>query len=102
MRNIFLIIVVAIATILVIASVVPLIGLIIALSIIYYGVRRFLLTESVGGKVGWAVVFLVGLSMALSNVPALIGCVAFLFLYYVYRDYKQSGKASEQDDWILE
>ncbi|WP_194287468.1 lmo0954 family membrane protein, partial [Gracilibacillus oryzae] len=61
----------------------------ISVIIAYYGVKKFILADTTGGKVFWAIVVLIGVSMSLSNIPALIGVVALVVLYYTYKKWKQ-------------
>ena len=41
------------------------------------------------GKLAWGIVGLIGLSIALSHSPALIGIAALVVLYYGYREWKK-------------
>nr|WP_318539551.1 flagellar basal body rod protein [Terribacillus saccharophilus] len=72
----------------------------ISVAIGYYGLRRFILTDSVGAKIGWGVVIGIGVCISLSNLPALMGLVALAALYYLYRAWKKD-KESEKFDYTL-
>ncbi|GAB2538485.1 lmo0954 family membrane protein [Gracilibacillus alcaliphilus] len=88
-----------IAGIVLLANLGPMIMLAISLVIAYFGVKHFILAETTGGKVGWAIVILIGISMSLSNIPALIGVVALVVLYYAYKKYQQEKETTETLDW---
>ncbi len=75
--------------------------LLISVAIAYYGVRKFILAETTGKKVLWAFVILIGVSMSLSNIPALIGIVALVVLYYTYKKWKQEKENTYYNDDYL-
>ncbi|WP_067842279.1 lmo0954 family membrane protein [Amphibacillus sediminis] len=102
MRTFLFVIIALITGIIILTTVAPLVGLVISLAIVYYAVRRFLLTDSVGAKIGWSIVALMGVSMAISNTPALIGIVAAILLYYTYRSYRKAKLYDEEKDWIID
>ncbi|WP_017471104.1 hypothetical protein [Amphibacillus jilinensis] len=102
MRTLLFIVIAGIAGLIVLSTVAPLIGLFLTLALGYYGVRRFLLTDSALGKLGWAVLVLIALSMSISNTPALVGIVAALLLYYAYRGYRKAPEGYEQEDWMID
>ena len=89
MKTFLLICLGVIAAFVLLANVGPIIMLLISVAIAYYGVRKFILAETTGKKVLWAFVILIGVSMSLSNIPALIGIVALVVLYYTYKKWKQ-------------
>ncbi len=49
----------------------------------------------------WAFVILIGVSMSLSNIPALIGIVALVVLYYTYKKWKQEKENTYYNDDYL-
>ncbi|WP_440897858.1 flagellar basal body rod protein [Amphibacillus sp. Q70] len=102
MRSLILITVIIIAGMIILSSIAPLIALLISLAIVYYSVRRFLLTDSVGAKIGWGIVGLIGLSMSLSNTYALVGVAAVVLLYYAYHQYKKNKYEKTDQDWIID
>lgn len=102
MRSLILLAIVIIAGVIILSSVAPLIGLLISLAIVYYSARRFLLADSIGVKIGWGIVALIGLSMSLSNTSAIVGVAAVVLLYYAYHQYKKSSHDKEDQDWIID
>ncbi|WP_163539967.1 flagellar basal body rod protein [Gracilibacillus sp. YIM 98692] len=89
MKTFLLICLAVVAAIILLANIGPMIMLLISIAISYYGIKKFILVNSTGKKVLWAIVILIGISISLSNIPALIGVVALVVLYYTYKKYKQ-------------
>lgn len=100
MKKVLLIIGAVIAAAVLLANLGSLLVLAISVAIGYYGLRRFILTDSVGAKIGWGVVIGIGACISLSNLPALMGLVALAALYYLYRAWKKD-KESEKFDYTL-
>lgn len=100
MKKVLLIIGAVIAAAVLLANLGSLLVLAISVAIGYYGLRRFILTDSVGAKIGWGVVIGIGVCISLSNLPALIGLVALAALYYMYRAWKKE-KDAEKFDYTL-
>ncbi|WP_175073404.1 flagellar basal body rod protein [Terribacillus sp. AE2B 122] len=100
MKKVLLIIGAVIAVAVLLANLGSLFVLAISVAIGYYGLRRFILTDSVGAKIGWGVVIGIGVCISLSNLPALIGLVALAVLYYLYRAWKKD-KEAEKFDYTL-
>ncbi|PWU67055.1 MULTISPECIES: hypothetical protein [Gracilibacillus] len=101
MKTFLLICLGVIAAFVLLANVGPIIMLLISVAIAYYGVRKFILAETTGKKVLWAFVILIGVSMSLSNIPALIGIVALVVLYYTYKKWKQEKENTYYNDDYL-
>lgn len=72
------------------ASVGPIIGLIISVAIAYFSLKQFLTTDSTVGKVFWALVILICIKSIFANVPALAGIVAIVLLYFVYKKWNEN------------
>ncbi|CQR46089.1 hypothetical protein BN1058_00336 [Paraliobacillus sp. PM-2] len=102
MKTILFILVGGLAAIVLLVALGPMILLGISLAITYYAVRRFILSDSTGGKIGWAIVGLISLSISLSNTAAFVGAIALIILYYTYKSWKESKKQTYEDDWIIE
>ncbi|WP_117168346.1 flagellar basal body rod protein [Paraliobacillus sediminis] len=101
--KIFLLVVVGvIASLILLGTLGPMIFLAISLAIAYYGVRRFILSDSFIGKISWALIVLIGLSLSLSNTAAFVGLVAFIVLYYTYKSWKKTKRDEYDEDWILD
>lgn len=101
MKTFLLICLAVIASIILLSNLGPLIMLVISVALAYYGIRKFILSETTGQKVGWGIVILIGVSMSLSNIPALIGIVALAVLYYTYKQWQQDkDKLEYQEDYL--
>ncbi|WP_349409407.1 flagellar basal body rod protein [Pseudalkalibacillus sp. SCS-8] len=98
MKKIGLFILGAIAAIIAIANLGPMIGLAISLVILYYSVKQFTKTDQTSKKVLWAVVGFIALSIAASNVPAILGIAALYILYIVYKEWKKDDSVEEPKD----
>ena len=61
----------------------------------YIGAINHLCELNHFGKLAWGIVGLIGLSIALSHSPALIGIVALVVLYYGYREWKKKDVVVE-------
>ncbi|MDX8045089.1 flagellar basal body rod protein [Gracilibacillus sp. S3-1-1] len=99
MKTFLLVSLAVIASIILLANLGPMIMLVISVVIAYYGVKRFILADTTGAKVGWAIVVLIGVSMSLSNIPALIGIVALVVLYYSFKKYQEEKKRQDYLEW---
>ncbi|EEL48033.1 hypothetical protein bcere0022_47760 [Bacillus cereus Rock3-44] len=55
----------------------------------YWSYKSFVRAQSFFGKLAWGIAGLIGLSIALSHSPALIGIAALVVLYYGYREWKK-------------
>ncbi|SHM64750.1 hypothetical protein [Gracilibacillus kekensis] len=100
MKTFLLICLAVIASIILLANLGPMIMLLISVAIAYYGVRKFVVADTTGKKVGWGIVILIGVSMSLSNIPALIGVVALVVLYYTYKKWQQEKDNYYKDDYL--
>ncbi|MGG0187714.1 flagellar basal body rod protein [Bacillus rhizoplanae] len=76
-------------------SLAGIVGLAIGAGIVYWSYKSFVRARSFFGKLAWGIVGLIGLSIALSNSPALIGIVAVAVLYYGYREWKKEKTVVE-------
>ncbi|MDQ0155536.1 lmo0954 family membrane protein [Robertmurraya andreesenii] len=88
-----------IAAFVLIANLGPLVGLAVSLAILYYVFKQFLKTDSLGLKIGLAILGFFLLMAAASNVPAIIGIVAAYILFVVYKKWNGTKEmAVESDD----
>lgn len=78
-------------------SLAGIIGLAIGAGITYWSYKSFVRAQSFFGKLAFGIVGLIGLSIALSNSPALIGIAALGILYYGYREWKKEKDVTGQD-----
>ncbi|WP_408009340.1 flagellar basal body rod protein [Pseudalkalibacillus sp. A8] len=96
MKKLGLFILGAIAAIILITNLGPMIGLALSLVIGYYAVKRFTKTDETSKKVFWAAVGIIALCIAVANVPAILGAVALYILYIVYKEWKKEDGVTEK------
>lgn len=86
-----------IAGIIAVLNIGSLIGLAISALIAYAGIHYYQKSTSTLLKLFWGGVLVIGLITAISNIPAFIGIVAMIGLYYIWKSWNK-----EQDDIIIE
>lgn len=101
MRSIMLIIFTFITGIIILATLGPLIGFVLTLAILYYGIRGFFLADTALERIGFGIVALIGLSLSLSNSPAIIGLGAVILLYYTMKAWKKPKVEADPYDWQM-
>lgn len=97
MKKVVLVTLGIIAGIIAVANIGSLIALAISALIAYAGIHYYRKSESTLLKLFWGGVLIIGLITAISNVPAFIGIVAMIGLYYIWKNWNK-----EQDDNIIE
>lgn len=80
------------------ASLGPIVGLMISVAIAYIGFKQFFKTETTFGKLFWGVVVLISISSIFGNVPALAGIAAIAILYIGYKKWSENEADSVVDD----
>jgi lia operon protein LiaI len=76
----------------------PMIGLAVSLLILYLVVKQFLKTESIFGKICWAILGFLPLIAIASNVPAILGVAAAYVLYVVYKKWNENKTAIKEEN----
>lgn len=79
-----------------------LITLALGLLITYYSFKKFIKTDSIFKKIIWSIIGLIGLSIAISGLPSLIGVAAAILLYYLYKDYQNQKKHKDDEFHIYD
>ncbi len=97
MKKLGLVFIGIIAGIIAVSNLGSIIGLIISALIAYAGIYYYRKSESTLLKLFWGGVIVIGLITAISNVPAFVGIVAAIGVYYVWKSWNK-----EQDDNIIE
>ena len=97
MKKAGLLLVGVIAAVVLLSNPGSLVGMIISLGILYVAAKKFLQTDSTLGKVIWGIIGFFALSMAVANMPAILGLVAIYILYVIYKKWDEQGK-EEADD----
>ena len=77
-----------VAGIIAVANLGSLLALALSAAIAYAGFHYYRKSESTVLKLFWGVVLLIGLFSAVANVPAFIGIIALLGVYYAWRKWK--------------
>ncbi|SDZ04619.1 lia operon protein LiaI [Evansella caseinilytica] len=85
MKKFLLFILALIALIVLVANIGPMIFLGASLFLLYVIFKQFMKSTSTGGKVMWVILGLIVLSIAVSNLYALIGIAAAYCLYVLYK-----------------
>jgi len=98
MKKFLLMMAAIIAAIVLISNVGSLIFFVISIALAYYGIRKFIMAETTGMKFWWVIVILIGFSMSLSNIPALIALAALVALYYIYKNWNEEEKVQYKDN----
>lgn len=97
MKKIVLVTLGIIAGIIAVSNIGSLIALAISALIAYAGIHYYRKSTSTLLKLFWGGVLIIGLITAIANVPAFIGIVAMIGLYYIWKSWNK-----EQDDNIIE
>ena len=98
MKKFGLLIAGGIAAIVLLANIGPLIALAVSTIILYFAFRQFLKTESKLMKFGWAIIGIIVLIAAASNVPAILGIAAAYVLYLVYKKWNEQKSVMTASD----
>lgn len=78
-----------VALIILLANLGPMVFLALSVWLLYVVFKKFVKSDSTAGKVGWVIVGLIVLIVALSNIFAVIGLVAAYALYLIYSSWKK-------------
>lgn len=85
MKKFFFLVVGAIAAIVALSMLGPLVGFGFSALLVYLGMHYYVKTNSKFGKVFWVVLGLIGIFTAISNIPALVGLAAIFTVYVLYK-----------------
>jgi len=86
----------AIALIVLLTQIGPMIGLLVSLAVLFFAFKQFIRADSAAGKMVWAIIGLIALGFAVGNVPAIIGVAALLALYFVYKKWDDQKTIDHQ------
>ncbi|WP_066370672.1 lmo0954 family membrane protein [Neobacillus fumarioli] len=76
----------------------PMVGLAVSAVVLYFLFKQFLKTDSLGAKIGLAILGLVILLASIHNIPAIIGVAAACVLYLVYKKWNQPKYRKSNND----
>jgi lia operon protein LiaI len=80
------------ALIVLLANLGPMVFFVVGIWLLYVIFKQFMKSDSTAGKIGWVMLGLIVLSFTISNVFALMGVVALLALYLIYKNWKKTDK----------
>ncbi len=86
-----------IAAMVLLSTIGPMVGLAVSLTILYFIMKQFLKTDSIGVKIGLSVLGLFVLMASIHNVPAIIGVVAAAVLYMVFKKWNENKFTAKKD-----
>lgn len=86
------------AAIIFLATIGPMVALLVSLVILYFIYKQFLKAESTGWKIGLILIGLIVLAASIHNIPALIGVGAAYVLVLVYKNWNSTKKAARKKE----
>lgn len=92
-----------IALIVLLVNIGPLILFVIAAWLLYLIIKQFIQTDSTLAKIGWIILGLIVIMIGLPSSPVVIGLVALVVLYYIYKSWNETKEETvelEQDPFI--
>ncbi|MCP3027427.1 flagellar basal body rod protein [Halobacillus sp. A5] len=94
MKKFLLFLAALVALIVVLANLGPMILLGVSVWLLYVVFKQFMKSDSTGGKVGWVIAGLIVLSVAVSNIYAVIGLAAAYAIYLIAKNWTSSKEDS--------
>ncbi|MCA0971169.1 flagellar basal body rod protein [Halobacillus litoralis] len=76
----------------------PMILLGVSVWLLYVVFKQFMKSESTAGKIAWVVLGLIILSVAVSNIYAVIGLAAAYGLYWIYKNWTGKKETVTKSD----
>ncbi|MDQ0256499.1 lia operon protein LiaI [Evansella vedderi] len=95
MKKFMLFVLSLIAIFILLANLGPMVFLGLCIYLLYIIFKKFIKAESIVAKVAWVLIGLLVLSMATSNLYAIIGLVAAYFLYTLYKNWNDNNREEE-------
>ncbi|MBM7704138.1 flagellar basal body rod protein [Metabacillus iocasae] len=80
----------AVAAIVLLTNLGPMIALAISLAILYFVFKEFVKADTTFKKVVWGGIGLLVVTASISNIPAVIGVIAAYILYVIYKKWNES------------
>lgn len=77
----------AVASIILLSQIGPILGLVISAAILYFAFKQYAKATSTSGKLWWGVAGVIMLIITATNLPAIIGLAAAYVLYLVYKKW---------------
>lgn len=79
------------AAIILLATIGPMIALLVSLVLLYFIYKQYVKTESTGWKIGFILIGLSVLGACIHQIPSLIGVAAAYVLYVVYKKWTKEN-----------
>jgi lia operon protein LiaI len=98
MKKFGLLIAGGIAAIVLLSTIVPMVGLLVGLVLLYFIYKQFLKTESTGWKIGLGIIGGIVIIASLHNIPAIIGVGAAYVLYLVYKNWNRNKQVIVKEE----
>jgi len=73
----------------------PMALLSLSLLLLYFVFKKFMASNTFGGKIGWTLVGFILLMLAVSNLYAVIGLAAAYALYAIYKHWRKKDQTVE-------
>jgi lia operon protein LiaI len=92
-----------IAAIILLATIGPMVALLVSLVLLYFIYKQYLKAESTGWKIGIGIIGVIVLLASLHNIPAIIGVGAAYVIYLVYKNWNRNKQViieKETDPFI--
>lgn len=77
---------------------IPMVGLLFSGLLLAAGLHYYTKSTSLFGKIMSATVALAGIISAVSNIPAFIGLIAIVIVYFVYKNWKDEKVIISKED----
>ena len=88
----------SIATLVLLATLGPMIALAVSLVILYFIVKQFLKAKSMKARIGYGILGFIVLVASFQNVPVVLGVTAAYVLYLVYKKWKKNNRTKNEKD----
>jgi len=103
MRKFMLFMIGLVAVFILLANLGPMVLFFLSLWLLYVCFKQFIKSNSTLGKIGWVLVGLLVLSIAFSNIYAVLGVAAAYVLYLIYKNWNKDDDSvvheiDEDDD----
>lgn len=89
-----------IALLVLLANLGPIVLLGVSIWLLYLVFKQFIKSNSIFAKIGWVVLGLIIVSIAFSNIYAVIGIAAAFILYIVVKKWKEDEPKENDDPFI--
>lgn len=94
MKHFLLFIGAIIALFVLLANLGPLLILLASIWLLYLIFKQFIKSESIVAKICWVFVGLIVISIGLPNMYAIVGIIAAIFLYVIYKKWQETSEKS--------